>query len=154
MPRYNTGVGARGPRDPNTDELVAGPETLTDEELSNNRTNPAAEVLKRPLCNDYYRVRSGDLSKITVPMLSAANWGGQGLHSRGNFEGFVQASSEQKWLEVHGNTHFSPFYANSGVALQKRFFGHFLKGEATGWETPGTSSTPDTARRREIRGAQ
>jgi uncharacterized protein len=129
------GVGERGPRDPNTNELVAGPETLTDEELANNRSNPAAEVLKRPLCDDYYRVRSGDLSKITVPMLSAANWGGQGLHPRGNFEGFVQASSEQKWLEVHGNTHFSPFYSNSGVALQKRFFGHFLKGEATGWET-------------------
>ncbi|MBO0828988.1 MAG: hypothetical protein J2P24_14540, partial [Streptosporangiales bacterium] len=29
----------------------------------------------------------------------------------------------------------SPFYSNRGVALQKRFFGHFLKGEDNGWES-------------------
>ena len=69
-----------------------------------------------------------------MPLLAAANWGGQGLHPRGNFEGFARAAAEQKWLEVHGNTHFAPFYTNYGVALQKRFFGHFLKNEATGWE--------------------
>ncbi|MFZ0195909.1 MAG: esterase, partial [Pseudolabrys sp.] len=26
------------------------------------------------------------------------------------------------------------FYTNYGVALQKKFFGHFLKGEDTGWD--------------------
>ncbi|MBI2319201.1 MAG: peptidase S15, partial [Betaproteobacteria bacterium] len=39
-----------------------------------------------------------------------------------------------KWLEVHGSTHFTHFYDNYGVGLQKRFFGHFLKGENTGWD--------------------
>jgi predicted acyl esterase len=34
---------------------------------------------------------------------------------------------------VHGDTHFTHFYSNYGIALQKRFFGHFLKGEDTGW---------------------
>src|SRR5262249_45584617 len=43
------------------------------------------------------------------------------------------AGSKQKWLEVHGDTHFTHFYSNYGEALQKRFFGHFLKGEDTGW---------------------
>ncbi|MGB7615427.1 MAG: CocE/NonD family hydrolase C-terminal non-catalytic domain-containing protein, partial [Pseudolabrys sp.] len=42
--------------------------------------------------------------------------------------------SKQKWLEVHGDTHFTHFYSSYGEALQKRFFGHFLKGEDTGWE--------------------
>ena len=57
-----------------------------------------------------------------------------GLHPRGNFEGWQLAGSRQKWLEVHGDTHFTHFYSNYGETLQKRFFGHFLKGESTGWE--------------------
>ena len=57
-----------------------------------------------------------------------------GLHPRGNFEGYMRAGSRQKWLEVHGDTHFTHFYSNYGEELQKRFFGHFLKGEDTGWE--------------------
>jgi uncharacterized protein len=55
------------------------------------------------------------------------------LHTRGNFEGWLAAGSQQKWLEVHGDTHFTHFYSDYGEALQKRFFGHFLKGEDTGW---------------------
>ena len=35
---------------------------------------------------------------------------------------------------MHGDTHFTHFYSNYGEALQKRFFGHFLKGENTGWD--------------------
>jgi uncharacterized protein len=65
--------------------------------------------------------------------LSSANWGGQGLHPRGNFEGFVRTASSEKWLEVHGIEHWTHFYTNYGLGLQKRFFGHFLKGEDTGW---------------------
>ena len=70
----------------------------------------------------------------TAPLLSAGNWGGMGLHPRGNFEGWQRAGSRQKWLEVHGDTHFTHFYSSYGETLQKRFFGHFLKGESTGWE--------------------
>ena len=68
-----------------------------------------------------------------MPFLSAANWGGQGLHTRGNFEAFMRAPSKHKWLQAHGDTHWLEFYTNYGVRLQKRFFGHFLKGEDTGW---------------------
>jgi len=46
----------------------------------------------------------------------------------------VRAASSEKWLEVHGIEHWTEFYMDYGVDLQKRFFGHFLKGEATGWE--------------------
>ena len=35
---------------------------------------------------------------------------------------------------MHGDTHFTHFYSSYGETLQKRFFGHFLKGESTGWE--------------------
>jgi predicted acyl esterase len=67
-------------------------------------------------------------------VLSAANWAHH-LHTRGNFEGYRRVGSEQKWLEVHGEEHFTEFYTDYGVALQKRFFGYFLKGEDTGWDT-------------------
>jgi hypothetical protein len=113
---------------------VAGPQTLPPGELAKNHADPAGEALRRPLVDGYYGERMVELEKIDAPLLSAANWGGQGLHPRGNFEGFVRVGSKQKWLEVHGDTHFTHFYSNYGMGLQKRFFGHFLKGENTGWD--------------------
>jgi predicted acyl esterase len=132
--RVQHGKGERGPLSAVTGELVAGPETLSEEELARNRLDVEQSLLKHPLDDAYYRDRSAQWDKITVPFLSAANWGGQGLHPRGNFEGFVRAASEQKWLEAHGQSHWTHFYTDYGVNLQKRFFGHFLKGQDTGWD--------------------
>jgi len=128
------GVGQRGKKNPNTDELVCGPETLSEEQLARNREDMWHSFLSRELIDDYYVERTADLSRVTVPLLSAANWGGQGLHTRGNFEGFMRAASPQKWLEVHGGSHWAPFYTDYGVELQKRFFDYFLKGEQNGWD--------------------
>jgi predicted acyl esterase len=128
------GRGEHGPKSRVTGELVCGPETLPEEELARNRRDMWAGVLAHPLMDDYYRERTADLAKISVPLLSAANWGGQGLHPRGNFEGFMRAASKQKWLEVHGGSHWAPFYTDYGVKLQKRFFDYFLKGVANGWD--------------------
>jgi predicted acyl esterase len=128
------GVGERGAKSRVTGELVCGPETLSEEELAKNRENMWGAFLARPLDDEYYKERSGDLSKVTVPLLSAANWGGQGLHPRGNFEGFMRAASKDKWLEAHGGSHWAPFYTDYGVKLQKRFFDYFLKGEQNGWD--------------------
>ncbi len=131
--RMQHGVGERGARSRVTGEPVAGPETLPAELLAQNTTDPGGEARRRRLVDDYYRERMVDFAKIEAPLLSAANWGGQGLHPRGNYEGYLAAGSRQKWLEVHGDTHFTHFYSNYGMRLQKRFFGHFLKGEDTGW---------------------
>ncbi len=128
------GRGERGPKSRVTGELVCGPETLPEEELAKNRADMWEGVLKNPLAGPYYHERTGDLAKVTVPLLSAANWGGQGLHPRGNFEGFMRAASTRKWLEVHGGSHWAPFYTDYGVKLQKRFFDHFLKGVDNGWD--------------------
>jgi predicted acyl esterase len=117
-----------------TGEPVAGPQTLPAQERAKHAADAGGELLRRRLIDDYYRARMVEFEKIEAPLLSAANWGGQGLHPRGNFEGFSCAGSQQKWLEVHGDTHFTHFYSNYGMALQKRFFGQFLKGENTGWD--------------------
>ena len=128
------GRGERGPANPNTGELVGGPETLPDEGLAKNRADIEAQRRGHPLDDMFYKERTPDLSKITVPLLSAANWGGQGLHLRGNFEGFMGAGSKQKWLEVHGLEHWTEFYTRYGVTIQRRFFDHFLKGIDNGWK--------------------
>ncbi len=128
------GRGVSGPKSRVTGELVCGPETLPESELIKNRTDMWAGVLEYPLAGPYYQERTGDLAKVVVPLLSAANWGGQGLHPRGNFEGYTRAASKQKWLEAHGGSHWAPFYTDYGVALQKRFFDYFLKGKQNGWD--------------------
>ncbi len=132
--RVQYGVGTRGLTNPNTGEPVAGPVDLTDEELRNNRIDLPKELQTRTLDSEWYRDRSTDVTQVEVPLLSAANWGGQGIHPTGNFNGFVHAASEQKWLEAHGDTHFTHFYSSYGRALQKRFFDHFLKGADNGWD--------------------
>jgi predicted acyl esterase len=92
-----------------------------------------ADILAHPLDGPYYRERSGDLYKVEVPLLSAANWGGQGLHPRGNFEGYFRAASKQKWLEAHGIEHWTHFYTDYGREQQLRFFDYFLHGKKEGW---------------------
>jgi uncharacterized protein len=127
------GVGTRGAKSVVTGELVAGPDTLPEAELAKNCADPPGEAKRRRLLDDYYATRTAAFEQIGAPLLSAANWGGMGLHTRGNFEGFLRAGSQHKWLEVHGDTHFTHFYSRYGETLQKRFFSHFLKGEDTGW---------------------
>jgi predicted acyl esterase len=131
--RVQHGLGERGPRSRATGEPVCGPETLSEEELQRNRIDFEAWILEHPFDDAEHRKRSPQWESIKVPFLSAANWGGQGLHTRGNFEGFMNAASEEKWLEAHGGAHWESFYTAEGERLQKRFFGHFLKGEDTGW---------------------
>lgn len=128
------GRGTRGFKSRMNGDWVSGPETLSEEELGHNRRDFYEDCIARKLDTDpYWQTRMPDWSKVKTPFLSSANWGGQGLHPRGNFEAFVRAAGGEKWLEVHGIEHWTHFYTNYGLTLQKKFFGHFLKGEDTGW---------------------
>jgi len=127
------GLGERGPRSVVTGDLVCGPVTLSEEELARNRADMWGNIQRHPLDDDYYRSLSPDWSKVTVPLISAANWGGQGLHLRGNIEGYLHAASAQKWLEVHGGPHWSAYYSDYSNTLQLRFFDHYLKGMQNDW---------------------
>ena len=128
------GLGTRAAKSFTTGELVAGPVTLPDEELKRNRVEFGQAIKKHGWMDKWNRDFNADWSKVKTPMLSAGNWGGQGLHLRGNVEAFVQAASDQKWLEVHGLEHWTHFYTDYGTKLQKQFFDHFLKGADNGWE--------------------
>jgi predicted acyl esterase len=102
--------------------------------LAGNLANVYEAGLQHPLDDAYFKLRTPVAQRIEVPFLSAGNWGGLGLHLRGNIEAFESAASRQKWLEMHTDTHFASMYLAPAVALQKRFFDHFLKGEANGWD--------------------
>lgn len=146
------GVGTRGYKSRVTGELAAGPITLSEEQLAENRTDLDADYWSHPLDDEYYQERKADFSKIEVPLLSCASWAGQPLHPRGNYVGWLNAGSKQKWLECHGLEHWTHFYTRYGRDLQKQFFGYFLKGEKNGWNRkpkvmlnvrrPGENFTP------------
>jgi predicted acyl esterase len=113
----------------------SGPaEGLSEEVLHRNRASFMDQVMAHPFDDEWYSGRNADLSKISVPVLSAGNWGGLGLHLRGNIEGFLGAGSSQKWLELHGGTHYESFYKPRWIELQRQFFDRFLKGTQNGWE--------------------
>jgi hypothetical protein len=89
---------------------------------------------EHPFLDEYYQAREVDLSKVTVPVLSAGNWTSYQLHLRGNVEGYLGVSSEHKWLEIHDGNHFSPFYTEYSREYQKRFLDRFVAGEETAWQ--------------------
>jgi predicted acyl esterase len=128
------GLGERGATSVVTGELVTGPETLGDDELAANRSDYPGDVRAHPLDDAFHRERSASWDDVVVPFLSSGNWGGSGRHLRGNVEAFVRAASPQKWLEIHGLEHWTEFYTDYGVSLQRRFFDHFLKDVDNGWD--------------------
>ena len=119
---------------PNTGRRVSGDDEVPADERERLRIDPGATFLAHPTADDFYAERTAVLEDITVPLLSSGNWGGVALHLRGNTEGVVRASSEQKWLEIHGYEHWTEFYTPYGRDLQRRFFDHFLKGDDNGFE--------------------
>jgi hypothetical protein len=128
------GKGKRGHRSRMNGDWVSGPETLSDEELGGNRRDWHEDCLANRLATDeFWASRMPDLSKVTIPFVSLANWGGQGLHLRGNIEAFLAAGSKEKWLEIHGREHWIEYCTDYGINLQKRFFAHYLKGETGDW---------------------
>jgi len=129
------GLGSRGKKDRTTGMWVSGDVDLTDEELAANRLDIQPLLRGHHFDDEFFAERTPDLGKVTVPVLSCGNWGGQGLHNRGNVRGFMNVASEEKYLEMHGREHWTLFYTDWGVGLQRRFFDWYLKGEGDWKET-------------------
>lgn len=129
------GNSASAFRDAVTGEAAAGA-ALPPALLAGNRVPLEHGALAHPLDDEYYRQRTPDLARVTVPLLSVGNWGGLGLHLRGNVEGYTGAASQYKWLRVHSGDHTTPFYEEESLALQKRFFERFLKGHERAFQEP------------------
>ena len=90
------------------------------------------DYMRNNLDGEWWRGRQAVWENIDVPLYSAGNWSGMGLHLRGNTEGYVRSASKQKKLRIHAGTHYHSFYSEEGRADQRRFFDHWLKGTDTG----------------------
>lgn len=145
------GNAAATRRDRDNAERTTGP-ALSQAILAGNRAEYPTELLRHPRDDEWHRERSPDLSRIDVPVLSAGNWGGPGVHLRGNIEGYLRCGSREKWLSMHDGTHFESFYLPEYVTMQKRFFDRYLKGAANGWEREArvqlSIRRPDSSARR------
>ncbi len=90
------------------------------------------EYMRYNLDGEWWHGRRPVWENIDIPLFSAGNWSGMGLHLRGNTEGYLRAASKRKKLRIHAGTHYHPFYSEEGRRDQLRFFDHWLKGEDTG----------------------
>ncbi len=115
-------------------ERITGPESLSADQLAANREEYIENILAHPLNDEWYQARSGDLSKIEIPALVVANWGGLGLHLRGAIRGYMDMASREKWLKVQSGSYFATFFAPASVVLQRRFLDRYLKDLDNGWE--------------------
>jgi uncharacterized protein len=116
-PLIDTVTGQRTTGEPRSPEL-----------LKQDRVGPVDAWLSQPLDGAFYQERTPDPSRIVVPLLCVGNWEGW------SEKGYVAAASKAKWLRIETGDHLTPFYSEESLAMQKRFFDHFLKGQKNGWE--------------------
>lgn len=128
------GNGDRSVKNRITGENICGDSTLSAAELAKNRNDFYYYNLVHEMFDEEMQARKPNVSKMTVPVLSTANWGGAPLHPRGNYEGFINAGSKDKFLEVHGDLHWGHFYTKYGIGLQKQFMDYYVKGIDNGWD--------------------
>jgi predicted acyl esterase len=93
----------------------------------------AAGQQEHPFLDDYWHARHGNLADICVPLYVCASWSTQGLHNRGTIEGFRQASSPHKWIEIHGRKEWETYFSREALERQLRFCDYFLKGVENDW---------------------
>ncbi|CAG9262498.1 Cocaine esterase [Paraburkholderia unamae] len=116
---------------PLVDSINGGTDTgapLAPDVLKQNRVDPVEAFAQHPFDDTYYRQRTPEASQIKVPLLDVANW------TDWSTAGYRFAASKGKWLRIQTGDHLTPFYSDEALALQKRFFDHFLKGVDNGWE--------------------
>ena len=90
------------------------------------------QYLSHDLDSEWWRLCSARWDQIQVPVYTVGNWGGWGLHLRGNTEAYLCAASKHKKLRIHTGDHFRPFHSNEGKVDQLRFFDYWLKGMQNG----------------------
>lgn len=117
-----------------TGQRHTGPVTLSQEERDANRPDYVGDILRHPLLDDWYKSRMPQYENIEIPALVVANWGGLGLHLRGTIEAFNKIASKEKWLKVESGPYFTTPMLPKNIAMQLKFFDHYLKGIDNGWE--------------------
>ncbi len=97
-----------------------------------NRTENTWENVKaHPLMDEFWHSKEVDLERINQPAYMVASWSDIGLHLRGTIEAYRRISSEQKWLDVHGQKKWAHYYMAQSRQRRLEFFDHFLRDRPT-----------------------
>lgn len=97
----------------------------------NQTENTWENIRAHPLLDEYWESKLFDLEGITQPAYFVASWSDQGLHLRGTIEAWRRCTSEQKWLDIHGQKKWANYYRPASRERQLAFFDQFLRGRPT-----------------------
>ena len=92
--------------------------------------------MNHPTYDEFWRVRTPDYSKITVPVFSICSWLFVGLHLRGSIRGYEEVNTPKKLMCVHGildGDEIAIYNSPEMQLLILRWFDHWLKGNDTGF---------------------
>ena len=92
-------------------------------------------VVNHPLCDDFWKLRSADFSRIQCPVLSIGLLHKVGIHLRGNVRGYEELTTPKKLLLCHGDfegDEMAIFNSDEMRLLLLRWYDHWLKGNDTG----------------------
>ncbi|GAA4006775.1 CocE/NonD family hydrolase [Deinococcus rubellus] len=92
-----------------------------------------AEAERYPLMGELWENKIPRFDQITVPAYVVASYSNT-LHTAGTFRAWRRMASEEKWLRVHNTQEWPDYYDEANVEDLRRFFDHYLRGEANGWE--------------------
>lgn len=84
--------------------------------------------------DEFWASRAAPIERIAVPMLVCASFSDHSLHTRGSFNAFARASSQQNWVYTHRGGKWSRYYSEEATRTRLNFFDYFLKAEDNGWE--------------------
>ena len=92
-------------------------------------------VINHPTCDDFWKLRYADFSKIRCPVFSIGILHKVGIHLRGNVRGYEELTTPKKLLLCHGDfegDEMAIFNSDEMRLLLLRWYDHWLKGNDTG----------------------
>ena len=129
------GLGDNGPVSNINGDLVCGPETLS---RARARENPLRLRRRDRRACARRRISPRPLGRLGqdhgAAAVRAATGAGKACTCAATSKASCAPHRSRNGSRCTATAHWTLFYTDYGNALQKRFFGHFLKGENTGWD--------------------
>ncbi|KAH8198731.1 hypothetical protein TruAng_007095 [Truncatella angustata] len=89
---------------------------------------------EQPLADAWWNDKRPDMTRISVPTYMTGTWTNT-MHGMGVIRGWMDVSTEDKWLRWHGTQEWYDMYGNKDGAQElMQFFDRYLKGIENGWE--------------------
>jgi hypothetical protein len=94
------------------------------------------EIMNHQTCDEFWKVRAPDFSKIQCPVYSIGILHKTGIHLRGNVRGYEEVKVPKKLMLCHGDfegDEMAIFNSREIKLLLLRWYDHWLKGNDTGF---------------------